>query len=148
MKLSKNKLNQIIQEEYNRMLQEQGASYEGDRRRAGGPRGARLRYLAIPEGPPAPGTASPGIPPMERDVMTHYNPYAGHGQSMRGDISQEDAWALEDEGIVDSNEWMGDYAGDRRYQSDGTGELNYPVHPLQEKLARQIERYIYENLKG
>ena len=67
---------------------------------------------------------------------------------MRADISQHEERDLEDEGIVDSNEWSGDWAGDRNYQHGGTGELTYPVHPLQEKLARQIERYIYENLKG
>ena len=223
MKLSKRKLNQIIQEEYNRMLQEQETGYmrphesvglyvPGEREDTRAPGTFPQRYT--PEAQAARGAPHSQWPrddlqtteitrgesdalawdderrayPGGRGTITADNTDAGTGYE-RGTRSQSggpnrqrssDDYRGRDVNLARSNaardmgrggygqvaspqghggmsvpisgtpasgKDIGDWRTVRRSRGPQTGS-QHPLDPLQEKLARQIERYIYKNLRG
>ena len=143
MKLSKRKLNQIIQEEYERMLQEQETRIVPVESRLGArhvgrgmmpdlrtdpdivpveTRGEALRLGMDPNADDTPSTYPDGTPvPLRR------GPTRGH----IGDVKAYFSGTPEE---AQKSAWRA------RLPNTRTN--------LEEKLARQIERYIYENLKG
>lgn len=166
MKLSKRKLNRIIQEEYNRLLKEQDANLDAhltaaDLRRTDSPYPQSVELTPHQIRSLTGHDYRHGWGEDIEEPMSFYNPAlipdsqaegggAFHGQSLRQDIP-----AIHD--IGQSNPWISQAAAIKR--AGGTDLHGDPIHPgvvwqqgwgrpLQEKLARQIERYIYENLKG
>lgn len=170
MKITKNKLNQIIQEEYSGMLQEDMASDIEDYNReeafasAVGMGDPEYGRALVDKARSDPGEHSPELGALDDTINPVGMPYyinqpeviqRRYGPDRRGEggggphQQLQPAWPSSLPGHP-ARDYM-----DRPYKETQI-PLTHPGLPktgeyhrnLQESLARQIERYIYENLKG